>query len=379
MDSQTIKSQEKPGLMTRLWNATLWKYKYGSIRVENLPMLLWHLTPVAAFFVEFNWSLVGLAVILYATRMFAITGFYHRYFSHRGFKVNRVVQFLMGLWGTTATQQGPIWWAAHHRHHHKYSDQLEDLHSPKLMGFWQSHIGWIFSMRDNKEYLAKEHRYVQELLRYPELVWLDKYYMLGPIALGLVLFAMGGLPWLVWGMGVSTVALWHGTFTINSLSHVIGSQRFETGDTSRNNWFLAIVTLGEGWHNNHHYFAGGSKAGFYWYEYDITYYGLWLMHKFGLIRELGQPPHKVIEEGFERDRLRKEARGFVHGSVLGRLNTNELQLLTTGIKENMSHKVRKQLRKLNTNEIKLLLGKFDQVGEDFSRLIAGLIPAQAIA
>jgi stearoyl-CoA desaturase (Delta-9 desaturase) len=264
-----------------------------------LPFLGVHLMCLGVFFVGFSWFALGVAVFMYIVRMFAITGFYHRYFSHKSYKTSRAMQFIMGLWGACCVQRGPLWWASHHRHHHKTSDEPADFHSPVQHGFWWSHMGWIMG---NCAFKTDE-RQVPDLAKFPELRWLDRYDMVIPIALGAVMLGLGmalerfapglgtnGPQLLIWGFFVSTVALFHGTVTINSLSHVWGNRRYDTKDDSRNNWFLAIITLGEGWHNNHHHFPGSARAGFFWWEYDLTYYGLRVMSFFGLIWDLKPVP-----------------------------------------------------------------------------------------
>lgn len=303
----------------------LFRTKYGDIGFASLPYILFHLTPIAAFFLPFNWGLVALALFLFGIRMLAVTGFYHRYFSHRGYKIrNRIVQFLVGLWGTTAVQKGPIWWANHHRMHHKFSDQPNDIHSPKQHGIIFAHMGWIFFV-DRREDM--QHHEPKDLTKFPELVWLDKYWLIGPILLGIALFAIGGLPYLTWGLGISTVLTWHGTYTINSLMHLWGRKRFDTTDTSRNSILLAIITMGEGWHNNHHYYQGGAKAGFHWYEWDPTYYMLWTMNKLGLVQDLGKPPVRVLEKRRANDKIQKEVRRFVRAGVIKNLTFDEMELL----------------------------------------------------
>lgn len=335
-------------------NFTLFKTKYGTVRMENLPFFLFHLTPIAAFFVDFKWSYVLLAVVMYYARMFFVTGFYHRYFSHRGFKArNRFVQFMMGFLGATCLQQGPIWWARHHRHHHKYSDTEMDLHSPLQLGFWQAHVGWIFNVDEQTFY---DNKKVLKDLDYPEMNWLDRYWIVPSFVVGGALLAIGGLPWLIWGLGISTVVLWHGTFTINSLSHVFGSERYVTGDTSKNNFILALVTLGEGWHNNHHAYQGGAKAGFFWYEIDITYYLLRVMQAFGLIHSLGAPPERVLELGRLNDEKRKQAGSLVRRSTLKRLNAREVQILLEAVDRFIDRQI---VKKLNYRELKRLISEWE--------------------
>ncbi|MGD0502743.1 MAG: acyl-CoA desaturase [Steroidobacteraceae bacterium] len=268
-----------------------------------------HAACLAVIWVGVSWIALVVAVALYVLRMFAITGFYHRYFSHRTFKTTRFGQFIFGLLGASAVQRGPIWWAAHHRHHHVYSDKPEDVHSPIQHGFFWSHMGWFMS---HKHFVADLSR-VKDLLKYPELRFLDRYDVVVPACLGVGVFLLGvllkhaapglhttGWQMLVWGFFISTVAVYHGTYTINSLSHVFGRQRYNTGDGSRNNPWLALITLGEGWHNNHHHYPASVRQGFYWWEFDITFYMLKLMSFVGVIWDLKPVPLAVREGGGKR-------------------------------------------------------------------------------
>jgi stearoyl-CoA desaturase (Delta-9 desaturase) len=231
--------------------------------------------------------------VLYFVRMFAVTGAYHRYFSHRTYKTSRAFQFFLAFLAQTSAQRGVLWWAAHHRHHHRYSDMVQDTHSVAQDGFWYSHVLWIFEKQNQKTDMNR----VRDLAKYPELRFLEKYYLLPPVMLGTAVFFTLGASGLFFGFFASTVLLWHGTFTINSLSHVFGRRRYETTDHSRNNWLLAIVTLGEGWHNNHHRYSASTRQGFYWYEYDITYYILKMLSFMGLVWKLSPVPAKILEEG----------------------------------------------------------------------------------
>ncbi|MDX1957309.1 MAG: acyl-CoA desaturase [Leptospiraceae bacterium] len=266
--------------------------------------LLISATPLFVFFVPFSWDLVALAAFSYFIRLFGITGAYHRYFSHNAYRTSRVMQFILGWIGAMAMQKGPLWWAAHHRNHHKYSDTDKDLHSPRH-GFWHSHVLWFLS-DDHNEY---DPKIIKDYAKYPEIVWLDKYNWIPPLTYSIIL-GLISFPALVYGYGVANFLSGHGTWTINSLSHVFGKQRYETGDDSRNNWFLAIITLGEGWHNNHHYYRHSANNGFYWYEIDITYYVLKLMSWFGLIWDLKMPPKHVLDEGLRRDAIAKGKKEF---------------------------------------------------------------------
>ncbi len=225
-------------------------------------------------------------------RLFGITAGYHRYFSHRTFRTGRGTGFALALLGCSSLQKGPLWWAAVHRRHHRFSDQEGDVHSPK-QGFWYSHQGWIFDERWGDTDLAS----IRDFARYPELVWLNRWHLLPPLALALLCTAIGGLSGLVWGFLISTVLLWHITYSINSLAHVWGSRRYETDDTSRNNWLLAILSLGEGWHNNHHQYMTSSRLGFYWWEIDVGWYGLRALAALGLVHDLRTPPPHIRDSG----------------------------------------------------------------------------------
>ncbi|MFP3868851.1 MAG: acyl-CoA desaturase [Desulfobacteraceae bacterium] len=269
------------------------------LRYKNY--LAFHLVCLGVIWVGWSWTAVVVAAWLYLLRMFAITGFYHRYFSHRTFTTSRFWQFVFAVWGNTAAQRGPLWWASHHRHHHRHTDQEQDVHSPSQHGFWWSHIGWL----TNPANLNTKWEYVQDWAKFPELVWLDRFDKVVPLALAVLLYFTGdmlaehapqlmtsGPQLLIWGFFISTVALFHGTCTINSLSHVFGWRRYNTADTSRNNQILALITLGEGWHNNHHHYAISARQGFFWWEIDITYYLLVGLSKLGIIQNLRPvPPH----------------------------------------------------------------------------------------
>jgi len=281
------------------------KNKWGNIDwLRVIPFVLLHIGCLAVFWVGFSWFALSFALILYLVRMFAITGFYHRYFSHRAFRTSRPVQFILAVLGATAVQRGPLWWAAHHRHHHVYSDNQEDAHSPVQHGFWWSHFGWFLST----EHFATHTNRVKELSAFIELRLLDRFDIIVPILLGAGIYIFGnwlalahpelgtnGLQLFVWGFVVSTVVLYHATFTVNSLAHVWGKRRYATTDESRNNFWIALATLGEGWHNNHHHYPGSARQGFYWWEIDLTYYGLKLLAMLGLIWDLRSVPHSIRE------------------------------------------------------------------------------------
>ncbi|MEM7054773.1 MAG: acyl-CoA desaturase [Pseudomonadota bacterium] len=271
-----------------------------------IPFIGLHLACLAVFVVGVS----SIALIIFATsyfiRMFAITAFYHRYFAHRAFRTSRLVQFLFAMLGASATQRGPLWWSAHHRRHHKQSDQDGDPHSPNK-GFWWSHMGWFLS----RQHFATEWDQISDWQRYPELRWLDRFDIVMPVLYAAALFGLGvllervapglgtnGAQLLIWGYFISTVVLIHATLMINSLAHTVGRRRYQTRDNSRNNFWLALLTLGEGWHNNHHHFPGSARQGFYWWEIDISYAVLKLMSYLGLVWDLKSVPQAI------RDRRR---------------------------------------------------------------------------
>jgi stearoyl-CoA desaturase (delta-9 desaturase) len=255
------------------------------------PMIAVHLACFAAFFMDFRWTYLIVCLALYYVRMFFVTAGYHRYFSHRSFKTSRWFQFVMAVIATSSTQKGVLWWASHHRHHHRYSDTDMDLHSPTLRGFLWSHIGWILATR----YETTRSELIGDFHKYPELRWLNKYHLVPPITLGVVMFLAGGWPMLVWGYCLSTVLLWHSSFTINSLSHIFGRRRYETTDTSKNNPWLALLTMGEGWHNNHHHYMASCRQGFFWWEIDITYYILKVLSWCRIVWDLREPPEHLLQ------------------------------------------------------------------------------------
>jgi len=255
-----------------------------------IPFVVTHLVCVGAIWTGVPVQALVLASVLYVIRMWAITAGYHRYFSHRTYKTSRVMQFLIAFLGQTSAQRGVIWWAAVHRHHHLHSDTEHDVHSPRHHGFLYSHVTWIF----NPSNWEPDYGTVKDLTRYPELVWLDRHTYLPAILLGFGVWFVGGWAMLVVGFFWSTVVLFHCTFFINSLAHVSGSQRYLTGDDSRNNLWLALITLGEGWHNNHHHYQSSTRQGFRWWEIDISYYVLKVMSWFRLVWDLRAPPEEIV-------------------------------------------------------------------------------------
>jgi stearoyl-CoA desaturase (delta-9 desaturase) len=267
-----------------------------------------HLGCFAAIWTGVSWTAAIICLFLYVIRMFAITGAYHRYFSHRTYQTSRFFQFILGILGASSAQKGPIWWASHHRHHHQFSDTEEDVHSPRIDGLWWAHVGWVLST----QFIDTRKELVKDLLKFPELRLIDEFHLVAPIVLAVGLYVLGaylgvhypelhtsGMQLLVWGFCVSTTLLYHGTFFINSLTHLIGSRRFKTTDDSRNSLILALVTMGEGWHNNHHRYPGSERQGLYWWEIDITHYMLKVLSWLGIVWNLRTHPARIYEEAKE--------------------------------------------------------------------------------
>ena len=296
--------------------------------VRCIPFVILHLGCLGIMWTGGSWFAFWVAVALYFIRMFAVTGVYHRYFSHKTYSTSRFGQFLLALLGATSVQRGALWWAYHHRHHHQHSDEPEDAHSPHVHGFWWSHIGWITSRRN----FPTDYSKVKDLAKYPELVFLNRFDVVVPVlfATGLLLLGRGlehtlpalhtsGAQLVVWGFFISTTALFHGTSCINSLAHLMGGRRFETGDDSRNSFILSLITLGEGWHNNHHRYMSATRQGFYWWELDITYYILKALSWTGFIWNLKAVPASIYQEAEQRNHHDTIAR-FSMSSVQHEIN-----------------------------------------------------------
>ena len=266
--------------------------------VETIPFVLAHLACLAAIWTGVHATDLIIAAGLYALRMFGVSAGYHRYFAHRSFKTSRAFAFFLGFLAQSSAQRGILWWAGNHRQHHRFSDTDNDVHSPVLRGFWHAHLGWFFTEKHRDTDLAA----VPDLAEYPELVWLDRHTYLPAVLTGLVVWLMAGWSGLVVGFLWSTVVLWHATFSINSLAHVVGRRRYVTGDHSRNNLWLALLTFGEGWHNNHHHYQSAARQGFRWYEIDVSYYLLKALAAAGLVWDLRSPPAPVVRS---EQRLRR--------------------------------------------------------------------------
>ena len=258
----------------------------------SIPYWAVHVAAIAGVAITgFSWTGLALVAACHLPRMFLVTAAYHRYFSHRSFRTSRWFQLVLGVGATLTMQKGPLWWAAHHRQHHKASDEPGDLHSVKQSGFWWAHHGWILA----RELEGTDLSRIRDFARFPELRWLNRWWMVPPVALGAAFVALGGFHAFAWGFCVGQVVCWHTTFTINSLSHLWGSRRYATDDESRNNVVLALLTLGEGWHNNHHHYQVSARQGFYWWEVDATYYVLRALAAVGVIWDLRGVPDHVRE------------------------------------------------------------------------------------
>ncbi len=285
--------------------------------VAAFGFLLVHVLALGVFAVGFSWTGVALCLGSYYLRMFAITAGLHRYFAHRTYRLGRAPQFLLAFLAQTSAQKGVLWWAAHHRHHHKWSDTPKDIHSPLQDGFWWSHIGWVLSWKYDETNLAL----IPDFAKYPELRWLDRNQYAPVLLYGLAAWVLFDWTGLFWGFFLSTVFLWHGTFSINSLAHVFGRRVFPTNDTSRNSFLLALATMGEGWHNNHHYYPSSAAQGFRWWEIDATYYVLWLLAQVRIVQGLRPAPSPgVTASGLAAARARLEAAGEEMAERIERLS-----------------------------------------------------------
>ena len=258
---------------------------------SSLAFFAVHLLPFLAIFTGVTRTALILAVVTYVVRMTFVTGGYHRYFAHRSYRLNRVAQFIVAFGGASAAQKGPLWWAAHHRNHHRYSDTDRDIHSPRR-GFWWSHVGWILCDKYNETELEM----IRDFAKYPELRFINKHDWIAPWTLGVTCWLIGGWSGLLIGFFASTVVLWHATFTVNSLAHVFGRRSYTTTDTSRNSLLIALITGGEGWHNNHHRYQFAARQGFRWWQIDTTYYTLRVLRMLGIVRDLRPVPVAVIDE-----------------------------------------------------------------------------------
>ena len=265
----------------------------------TIPFFMVHIIAgVGVFVVGFRWEWLLLCVAMYYMRMFGTTAGYHRYFSHKTYKTSRIFQFMLALLGTLAVQKGVLWWSSIHRDHHRYSDEAGDPHSPRAGVYW-SHMGWILTDKFRKR---DYERNIKDFNKYPELRLLDRFHIVPVIAFASIIWLIGGWGALIWGFFLSTTLLWHGTFMVNSITHIFGRVRFDVGDDSKNNALVALATMGEGWHNNHHFHQASVRQGWYWWEIDVTYYLLKVLSWFGVVWDLRLPPATKVELGAQLNR-----------------------------------------------------------------------------
>ena len=275
-------------------------YRVTRIALSLSPLLAVHFALVAIPFVEFTWwSVLAIFVVTRIVGLGVTVGL-HRYFSHHSFKTSRGFQFLLAFAGCTALQKGPLWWAIHHRLHHRHSDRPDDPHSPVVSGFWYGHVGWLFS----RDLMNPDPTVVRDLTRYPELVWLDRFWMLPGLLLAATAYALLGMNGLLYGYCLSVVFVFQVTFAVNSIGHLWGPQRDATGEGSRNNMLLGYLAMGDGWHNNHHRAPSSARHGFAWYELDIAYQFIKFLNLVGLAWDVKQPPTSIMRTPSEnRQRL----------------------------------------------------------------------------
>jgi stearoyl-CoA desaturase (Delta-9 desaturase) len=256
---------------------------------HSIPFVLAHGACLAAVFTGVPWTALVLFGILFGGRSLFVTAGYHRYFAHRSYTLNRFWQAVFAFQAQASAQKGVLWWAAKHRQHHRYADTPLDVHSPRQGLLW-SHVGWIVC----DKHKATDYGIVKDFARYPELRWLNRHDRVAPVMYGVAAFLIGGWPGLVVGFFWSTVLLWHTTFLVNSAAHVFGRRRYDTPDTSRNSMLIAVATLGEGWHNNHHRYQASARQGFFWWELDVTWYFLKALSWVGIVRDLKTPPARLV-------------------------------------------------------------------------------------
>jgi stearoyl-CoA desaturase (delta-9 desaturase) len=257
--------------------------------ISSIPFFLVHVLCLAVVFTGITWTAVILFAVMFFGRAFFVTAAYHRYFSHKSYRLNRFWQFVFAFQAEATAQKGVLWWAANHRHHHRNSDTDLDLHSPRK-GFWWSHVGWILA----DKYKETDLSAIKDFAKYPELRFLDRHEGVPPWIYGIVAFLVGGWAGLVVGFFWSTVLLWHTTFLVNSAAHVFGRRRYETSDTSRNSLLIALVTGGEGWHNNHHHYQSSARQGFRWWEIDLSWYALLLLARLRIVWDLRPVPERFL-------------------------------------------------------------------------------------
>jgi len=246
---------------------------------------VFHLMAVVSLF-YFSWqNLAACLIVMWIAGSWGIGLGYHRLLTHRGFKAPRWLERFLAVCGTLALQSGPIAWVTTHRVHHAFTETDRDPHSPRNGSYW-AHIGWIFRGTAQNQPETAVQRYSPDLIRDPFLRFLENYYFVTPMVVAVALFAIGGWQMAFWGIFTRTVLAWHSTWLVNSATHLWGKRRFETRDDSRNNGFVAAITFGEGWHNNHHAYPRSARHGLVWHEIDPNWIQIWLLEKLGLITDV---------------------------------------------------------------------------------------------
>ncbi|HEV3040300.1 MAG TPA: fatty acid desaturase [Candidatus Angelobacter sp.] len=255
-------------------------------------LIIFHIGAVAALFL-FTWQALALAVLLWwASVSLGIGIGYHRLLTHRGYKTSKWMEYALVICATLALEGGPIFWVAIHRVHHQNTDKEGDPHSPRDGGFW-SHMGWIITGKALQNNAPELLPYVPDLRKDKFHVWISQWHWIPITVLGIVLFAVGGFPYLTWGIFLRTVVGLHGTWLVNSATHMWGSRRFQTRDSSRNSFWVALLSFGEGWHNNHHAHPQSARHGLAWYEFDPNWYGIYLLRVLGLAWDVKQTACRV--------------------------------------------------------------------------------------
>jgi stearoyl-CoA desaturase (Delta-9 desaturase) len=279
--------QSVPSLASTAAGSTfLTLYRATRIAISLSPLIVVHLALFTIPYIDFSWWYLLMFAVVTRVIGLGITVGFHRYFSHRSFKTRRWFQFLLAAAGCAALQKGPLWWAIHHRLHHRHSDTPDDPHSPVVDGFLYGHCGWLFS----RDLMHPDEQVVHDLTKYRELVWLDRFWMVPGLLLAAICFAVGGWGGLVYGFCLSVVVLFQVTFAVNSIGHLYGPQRFDTGEGSRNNLVLGYLAMGDGWHNNHHRAPTSARHGFAWYEFDFSYQTIRFLALLRLAWDVKQPP-----------------------------------------------------------------------------------------
>lgn len=260
----------------------------------SITMVVFHILSIVALF-YFTWSALAVAIFLWwVSGSLGIGMAYHRLLTHRGYKVPKWLEYFLTVCGTLALESGPISWVTTHRIHHQHSDHEGDPHTPHDGTYW-AHIGWILTGTAQQYPEEARRRYAPDLMRDPVHVWLDKWFWVPIIASGVILYALGGLPWLLWGLFFRTTFGLHATWLVNSATHKWGKRRFETSDDSRNSFWVAMLTFGEGWHNNHHAQPVAAKHGIAWYEIDMNWMGIRALELLGLAKNVKLPKETLPE------------------------------------------------------------------------------------